>query len=220
MQQWHTHTGMCLAQGAFSAFIFLASHARRHICVYCRGWEFSPGANYWLFHLHKGASVRATLHPASESLSHSPQLDASCLGWRWGHRWCHLRHALPATEAPQQLLLPLRRSFTGQGSQNLSVVAWGSPFAHWTAAPGTYPRADGLADHRGGLSSPEHGPVFQVWEQKSFGSLQKNRSNLMLRFHVTYTTACCRHSKYLLSHETHPSAGGRLFSAGFSSGST
>lgn len=46
MQQWHTHTGMCLAQGAFSAFIFLASHARRHICVYCRGWEFSTGANY------------------------------------------------------------------------------------------------------------------------------------------------------------------------------
>lgn len=164
MQQWHTHTGMCLAQGAFSAFIFLASHARRHICVYCRGWEFSPGANYWLFHLHKRASVQATLHPASESLSHSLQLDASCLGWRWGHRWCHLQHALPATEAPQQLLLPLRRSFTGQGSQNLSVVAWGPPFhIGWLLQQPT----QGLTDSQ---TTGEACPALSMAQSFRFGS--------------------------------------------------
>lgn len=75
--RWHTHPGMSLAQGPFSAHVFLEGHARRHICVYCQGWELPTGANYWPFLLHKGASVWGTLCPAWESLSHSRPFPAA-----------------------------------------------------------------------------------------------------------------------------------------------
>lgn len=129
MQQWHTYSGTCLAQEAFSAYIFLAGHARRHICVIARA-----GSCLQVLILDCSSSTREPVcePPFTPPGSHyhvagpSLQLEVSCLGWSGGCRWCHLWHALPARAAPGQLPLPLR-SFMGGGSQNAFALARDSP---------------------------------------------------------------------------------------------
>ena len=92
MQQRHTYSGMCLAQGAFSAPVFLAGCARRHICVYCRGWELPAGANYWLVPPPQGSQCVSHPSPCLRVTVTSPAHRYSWkrAGWlEWRCRRCH-----------------------------------------------------------------------------------------------------------------------------------